>query len=291
MVRFPLLNRRISAPKTGPKTLPQNLRFRALVPGLMGAGVRTLRIGGWRLLALYTASQALLLVFFSPVIHWMFTEALAAAGLHAVDSAALTSILGNGVSVVWIAGLCVLAVVGVCVQLTLLVLAAARVRAGLSLKPAALARELGPVLRRLPRLGSLPLVWYLFLVLPLAQAGFFSVLTHSIAVPNFVTGELLKSTSGVVAYVSFLLIIGTLGTRFSLALPIFALGRVPGTQAMRLSWRVTRRTDPALLVAGAAAAAAAFFSGAVLVAAALLPTLVADLAAPGLASVDRKSVV
>lgn len=282
MVNFPMLDRQVQA---SGKVLPANLRFRALVPGLLGAGWRTLRTGGWRLLALYAATQALLLMLFSPLIRWMFTEALAAAGLHAVDSAALASILGNGVSAAWIAGLCVLAVLGVCVQLTLLVLAAARVRAGLSLKPAALARELVPVLRRLSSPGSLPLVWYLFLVLPLAQAGFFSVLTHSIAVPNFISGELLKSTPGVIAYVVFLLVIGTLGTRFAAALPIFALGKVSGGRAMRLSWRVTHRTDPALLVAGAAAVAAAFFAGALLVTAALLPTLAADLAAPGLAAV------
>ncbi|MBD7994007.1 glycerophosphoryl diester phosphodiesterase membrane domain-containing protein [Arthrobacter sp. Sa2CUA1] len=281
MVRFPLLDRTVRTPQA----LPGELRVRTLIPGLLGAGWRTLRTGGWRLLALYAATQALLLVLFSPLIRWMFTEALAAAGLHAVDSAALTSIMGNGGSAAWIAGLCLLAIVGVGGQLTLLVLAAARVRAGLSLQPAALVRDLGSVLRRAPRLSSLPLVWYLFLVLPLAQAGFFSVLTHSIAVPNFVTGELLKSTPGLVAYVLFLLVIGTLGTRFSLALPIFALGRVSGSRAMRLSWLVTRRTDPALLAAGAAAAAAAFVGGGVLVAGALLPVLAVDLAAPGLASV------
>uniref|UniRef100_UPI00289D142D glycerophosphoryl diester phosphodiesterase membrane domain-containing protein n=1 Tax=Arthrobacter sp. TaxID=1667 RepID=UPI00289D142D len=279
MVKAPMPENRVRPPKAR----PDNLRFRTLVPGLLRAGWMTLRLGGWRLLALYAATQAVLLLLFSPVIRWMFTEALAAAGLHAVDSAALVSVLGNGGSVAWIAGLCVLAVLGVSLQLALLVLAAARVRAGLTLRPAALARELLPVLRRLPRPGSLPLAWYLFLVLPLAQAGFFSVLTHSIAVPNFISGELLKSTSGIIAYVIFLVAVGTLGTRFALALPIFVLGRVSGGRAMRLSWRVTGRTDRALLATGAIAIVAAFFSGTVLVAAALLPTLAADLAAPAAA--------
>ncbi|MBD8043812.1 glycerophosphoryl diester phosphodiesterase membrane domain-containing protein [Arthrobacter sp. Sa2BUA2] len=259
--------------------------FRALVPGLLGAGWRTLRTGGWRLLALYAVSQAVLLMFFSPLIRWMFTEALSAAGMYAVDSAALASLLGNGGSIAWLTGLCLVAVLGVSLQLMLLVVAAARVRAGLGLHPAALARVLLPVLRRLLRPGSLPLAWYLFLVLPLAQAGFFSVLTHSIAVPNFISGELLKSTPGAVSYVIFLLVAGTLGIRFSLALPIFALARVTGGSSMRLSWCLTRRTDFALTAAGAAAAAAAFVCGAVLVAASLLPTLAADLAAPGLAAV------
>ncbi|MSR97478.1 hypothetical protein FYJ28_01415 [Arthrobacter sp. BL-252-APC-1A] len=268
------------ARRAGLQEWPAGLRSRVLFPALLKAGWSILRRGGWRLLLVYALSQAVPLAIISPLIHWMFTEALAAAGVHAVDSAALASAFGNGRSLGWIAAICVLAVATVSLQLSVLVVAAGRVRSGLSLGPAALFRGMLPVLKRLPRLGSLPLGVYLFLVVPLTQAGLFSVLTHSIAVPNFVSGEMLKSTPGTLAYVGFLMVVGTLALRYSLAVPFFALGGVAGGKAMRLSWQVTSRTTLALLAAGAAATAGALLAGAALVFLSLLPTLAADLFLP-----------
>lgn len=264
--------------------VPPGLAFRSLFPGLLRAGRDLLKNGGWRLLAVYAVSQAIPLALVVPLIHWMFIQALASTGAHAVDSAGIAGMLGNGVSLAWIAGLSVVALLAVSLQLSLLLLAAAQVRSGGSLRPSALAAKVRPLLRRLALPGFLPLGAYLFLAVPLTQAGFFSVLTHSIAVPNFVSGEMLKSTPGTVAYVAFLVVVGTLALRYSLAVPLFAVGGVTGGKAMRLSWRVTGRTTPALLAAGAVGVAAAFLAGAGLVVLALLPTLAADLLLPSAAA-------
>ncbi|MGW9403770.1 glycerophosphodiester phosphodiesterase family protein [Arthrobacter sp. NPDC055585] len=268
----------------GRTPLPAALGFRSLVPGLIRAGWDLLKKGSWRLLAVYAVSQALPLLLVSPLIHWMFTQALSSTGVHAVNSAWISEMLANRVSLAWVVGLSVLALLTVSLQLSFLVLAASQVRAGGSLRPAALIVRLRPVVRRLARPGFLPLGAYLFLAVPLTQAGFFSVLTHAVSIPNFVSGEMLKSTQGTLVYVVFLVVVGTVALRCSLAVPLFAVCGVPGGKAMRLSWRVTGQTTPALLVAGAAAAATGLFAGACLVVLALLPTLGADLLLPGAAA-------
>lgn len=266
--------------RSGRQVLPAALAFRSLLPGLLRAGRDLLTLGGWRLIAVYAAGQALPLLLVSPLIHWMFTQALASTGAQAVNSAGISEMLGNRVSLAWLVGLCVLALLTVSLQLGVLVVAAAQVRAGGSLRPSVLLRLVWPMIRRLLRPGSLPLGAYLFLAVPLTQAGFFSVLTHSISIPNFVSGEMLKSMPGTLTYVSFLVVVGTLALRYSLAVPLFAVGGVPGGRAMRLSWRVTGRTTPALLVGGAAAVLAGLLAGALLVFLTLLPTLAADLVLP-----------
>ncbi|MER2133124.1 MAG: glycerophosphodiester phosphodiesterase [Arthrobacter sp.] len=259
---------------------PAGLAFRSLLPGLLRAGRDLLKLGGWRLLAVYAATQALPLLLVSPLLHWMFTQALASTGAVAVNSAGIAAMLVNRVSLAWLAGLSVLALLTVSLQLAVLVVAAAQVRAGGTLRPAVLLRICRPLIRRLLRPGSLSLGAYLFLAVPLTQAGFFSALTHSISIPNFVSGEMLKSTQGTLIYVSFLVVVGTIALRYSLAVPLFAMGGINGAKAMRLSWRMTGRTTPALLAGGAVAVVVGMLSGAVLVMLALLPTLAADLLLP-----------
>ncbi|UYB37498.1 glycerophosphoryl diester phosphodiesterase membrane domain-containing protein [Arthrobacter koreensis] len=265
---------------TARPTAPDGLAFRRLVPGLLRAGWDVLRRGGWRLLVVYALSQVIPLALVSPLIHWMFTQALASAGAHAVTSEAITGMLASGISVTWLAGLCVVALLAVSLQLSVLVVAVDQVRRGAGLRPRILRAKLLSLMRRLTRPGFLPLGMYLFLVVPLTQAGVFSVLTHSIAIPNFVSGELLKSTQGTLVYASFLLVAGTAALRYSLAVPLFAVYGVPGGKAMRLSRRATARTFPALLAAGGTAAAAALLAGAALVVLTILPTLAADLVYP-----------
>ncbi|MDF2496447.1 MAG: hypothetical protein K0Q86_79 [Arthrobacter koreensis] len=265
---------------TARPTAPDGLAFRRLVPGLLRAGWDVLQRGEWRLLVVYALSQVIPLALVSPLIHWMFTQALASAGAHAVTSEAITGMLASGISVTWLAGLCVVALLAVSLQLSVLVVAVDQVRRGAGLRPRILRAKLLSLMRRLTRPGFLPLGMYLFLVVPLTQAGVFSVLTHSIAIPNFVSGELLKSTQGTLVYASFLLVAGTAALRYSLAVPLFAVYGVPGGKAMRLSRRATARTFPALLAAGGTAAAAALLAGAALVVLTILPTLAADLVYP-----------
>ncbi|GAA1353059.1 glycerophosphodiester phosphodiesterase [Arthrobacter koreensis] len=265
---------------TARPTAPDGLAFRRLVPGLLRAGWDVLQRGGWRLLVVYALSQVIPLALVSPLIHWMFTQALASAGAHAVTSEAITGMLASGISVTWLAGLCVVALLAVSLQLSVLVVAVDQVRRGAGLRPRILGAQLLSLMRRLTRPGFLPLGMYLFLVVPMTQAGVFSVLTHSIAIPNFVSGELLKSMQGTLVYASFLLVAGTAALRYSLAVPLFAVYGVPGGKAMRLSRRATARTFPALLAAGGTAAAAALLAGAALVVLTILPTLAADLVYP-----------
>src|SRR5690606_7441241 len=145
--------------------------------------------------------------------------------------------------------LLIVALWAVSLQLTVLVLAVRQIRVSGQLSLRVLASDIGAVVRKLFRVGSLGLLWYLFLVLPLAQFGFFSALTRGIAVPSFITGELTKSVVGTIAYIVFLIIAAEVNVRLALTLPVFALSKASGIRSMLLSWRLTRRVGGSLQLA------------------------------------------
>ena len=62
-----------------------NVTLTALVRDLPRAAWQQVRFGGWRMLLLYVILQGVIAVILAPVLRWIFVEALAAAGLRAVD--------------------------------------------------------------------------------------------------------------------------------------------------------------------------------------------------------------
>ena len=258
------------------RPLDPELRQRALLSGLPVAAWRTLRAGGWRLLLVHVLAQVAVLLIALPVIRWLFAEALRNTGMHGVDLAELRWQSGSSISLGLLGLVFTIALWAASLQLTLLVIAVRRVRVGESLAPRPLLAELGRVLRKLAKPSSLGLLWYVFLVLPLAQFGFFSVLTHTIAVPSFISGELVKTLPGLIGYVVFLLIAAEINVRLALTLPLFALSGATGGQSMRLSARLTGRIGLGLQGAFVAVLLCAFLLGMLLSVVALLPTVVAD---------------
>ncbi len=277
-----------SDPTAQPGT--DQLGFRSLLTGLPLAAWRQLRFGGWRMLLLYGVLQGLVALICAPILRWLFSEALAAAGLRAVDMATIGGLLATPLSLGLLALILGLALCVVSVQLMVLVLATRRVRLGEAITLRAVAGDTLRVLKKLFRPGSLGLLWYLFLVLPLAQFGFLSVLTHAIAIPSFVSGELVKSVPGIIGYAVFLVAAGVINVRLALTLPLFALGSVGGFRSMRLSWRMTRRLDLPLQLAFLLVLFTSAVALTALVALSLLPTALTDLVAadlsPGVAAVS-----
>lgn len=243
---------------------------------------RTIRAGGWRLVALYAGSQLAIILIAFPVIRWLFAEALRASGMVGLDLGALSIGPGLPVTLLLIVVITLLAFWLISLQLALLIIALGRIRAGESLHLRVVAADLGHIAKKLVRPSSAPLVGLLFFLMPLANFGFISVLTRAISVPAFITGELEKTATGTIALIVFFAVIAFLNLRFALALPIFALSDATGGRAMRASWRLTRGflTRGAVLAAGALAILFGSFGIGLVSAFALIPTAVSDLVTP-----------
>jgi glycerophosphoryl diester phosphodiesterase len=154
------------------------------------AAFGTVRAGGWRLIALYIGSQLAIIIVALPIIRWLFAEALRAGGMVGVDLAALVPGRDLTVTTLLIVIIAMLAFWLLSLQLALLVSAVGRVRAGETLRIRVVVTDLGHISRKLLRPSSIPLLGLLFILMPLANFGFLSVLTRAISVPAFITGEL-----------------------------------------------------------------------------------------------------
>ncbi|MGB4135583.1 MAG: glycerophosphoryl diester phosphodiesterase membrane domain-containing protein, partial [Microbacterium sp.] len=243
---------------------------------LLTTGVRVLRRGGPALALLYVLSQAAITLAAMPVLGWLVREALAAAGLVGIDMPQLGRVFASPVSIGLFLLVLVLGYLLVLGQLLLLLVAVRRTLAGEELHLPAVINDVTLLFRRLLHPSSLGLAPYLLLLLPLAGFGFFSVLTRTIAVPSFITGELTKTVPGTIGYVVFLLVIGFLCERFALTLPLFSVAEISGAAAVRLSWRLTRRNQSALALAIVAIAITGMVAGFLLLLTSIAPTLLTD---------------
>lgn len=249
---------------------------------LLAGAWRSVRAGGLRLLGLMLLFHAAILVIAAPLIAWLFREAMRANGMVAFDPGNMR--IGGGIAITFalIVLICALAFWVVAAQFTVIVVALRRSRFGLPLTVRALMHDLGRVARKLLRPSSLPLVAYLFVLLPLTGFGFTTALAQSIAVPPFISGELMKGQVSAAAWIVLMIVLAVLNIRFSVTLPVFVLTDATGGRAMRLSWRLTRgRAVISLVGAVLTVLVAATLATLALVIAAIVPTAVTDEVAPG----------
>lgn len=137
----------------------------------------------------------------------------------------------------------------------------------------------------LRRPSSLLLIPYLVLLVPLGQAGIGSVLSRWVAIPAFVSDELLKEPRNALIYAAVLLVLWWLNLRLILTVPLLVLEPIGVATALGRSWRLTRWRSVrvfALLAAVLVPMAVALGMVALL---AILPVMASDAAAPGSSSV------
>lgn len=256
---------------------------RAKAPGiwseyrlLLARGWGLVRAGGARLAALILISHLLILGIALPVIGWLFREALQANGMPGLDLAQLRP--GGGITLTLALIVAIIALAFWLISLQFTAFVTLLHRPGISGR--GLLREFGRVSRKLLRPTSLPLLLYLFLLLPLTGFGFTSALTRGIAIPSFVSGELFKSFSSGVALIVVLLLLALLNIRLALTVPIFVL--TTGGRSARSSWRLTRglRASVPLVLAITTVIMLGGVAAVALTIAAIIPTVLTDLLAP-----------
>lgn len=238
---------------------------------------QTVRSAWLPLVSTMLAFQIVLLIVVSPLIGWLFREALRANGMFALDFSTISITGGLSVTLTLLVVILLLAFWVIILQFAALLVLLSRARNHEEIQFAAVARSLGGIARKLVRPSSFPLFLYLFFILPLSGFGFVSVLSQGIAIPSFISGELMKSPMSSAIWAGFMLLLTLLNLRFAVSIPIFLFTQATGGRAMRLSWRVTRGWASVRL---ALAALLVLITAAVvtllLVIAAVIPTAITD---------------
>lgn len=258
---------------------------KTLLPALLGSARWQILHSGWRMFLLYLLFQGATTLIALPVIFWLFREVLSAAGLHGVDMSTLGNFLTVPASLALFVVLVWLALAVMSLQLASLLLACRQLRSLGTFTFAQLGSDLAGMGKKLLRPSSFAMLLYLFFILPLTGFGFLSALTRTIAIPEFISGELMKSTGGQIGFALFLLAVVAVNVRLALVLPIFALTDAKGFACYRQSWRRTRHAFLSLLFAMVIVVVLANVVGFVLIAAGTLPTALTDAVAPSLSPV------
>jgi glycerophosphoryl diester phosphodiesterase len=248
---------------------------------ILRVGWRNVKTAGLRLIGVAIALQLVMLLIASPLMSWLFSEALRANGMLALDLGSLQFTGGIGITLGLLFVIMLLALWLASVQFTILVQLLNRARTGQPSTLRTIGSDLARLMRKLLRPSALPLLGYLFFILPLSGFGFVSVLSQGIAVPSFISGELMKTPLSASVWVGFMLLIALLNLRFALSLPLFAMTSVTGGKSLRLSWRLTRgwaavKLALAVIVVLLAAALASF----ALFLIAIIPTVISDEVMP-----------
>ncbi|MFY9712967.1 MAG: glycerophosphodiester phosphodiesterase, partial [Microbacterium sp.] len=204
-----------------------------------------------------------------------------ASGLTAVTTTSaaqfLRSPLGVGIAAVSLV-LVVLALLG---QTAVFVAVADLRRRDADLSARAVARRMRiRVAALLRRPSTLLLVPYLVLIVPLGHAGIGSILTQWVAIPAFVTDELMKTPLHAVLYTALLVLVWWLNLRLIFTIPLLVLEHVGVPAAIARSWRFTRWRSIriAALLAGVLVPMAVMLGALALIVP--LPTLASDQAEP-----------
>lgn len=208
---------------------------------LLRSGWRGVRAGGGALLCVMLAFHLVLLVLAAPLLSWLFREALWADGMLGLDFAATPLTGGILISLILIVVIGVLAFWLTALQAIAIIAVLQAASAGERVTVRALGASLAGNARRLLRVSSWPLAIVLLLLMPVTGFGFGSVLTQGIAIPQFVSSEVMKNPITAPLWVALLLLLLWLTLRLSASLPVFATNTVTsGRAAMRQSWRLTR---------------------------------------------------
>lgn len=252
-----------------------------LYVSLVGGAWRAVTRGGWKLFAVMLTFYVVMVAVASPLLSWLFREALRANGMVAVDLGTFSIGRGAGWSLLLLMLLATIAFWLASLQFIVVVVMLRRAQKGLAQTAKSVWGDVVRVFKKLLRPSSYVLALYMFVVLPLTGFGFVDTLASHISVPQFISGELMKDTSTAVAWVLLMVALAVVNIKFALCLPIFASTKVTGAQAMKLSWRFMKLGPIIALVAAVATVllGAGLGSGVVL-ALVVFPTYLADLIAP-----------
>lgn len=185
--------------------------------------------------------QGALTLLILPLSNRLFTWVLASADIDGISQESLGKLLTSPVALMALGLNGLIVALALFAQIAVLTSLAHRANEGAPL-------TVHEVLREVIRSGRALLSWqvllfgvYGFVLLPLAEMSIVSDLTAHIAIPRFISDELMKTGGGIALYAGALFLIAYLALRLSLTQSALLRGDRTVLAAMRTSLRLTRQ--------------------------------------------------
>jgi len=194
--------------------------------------------GAWIVITAILQGAVLLLAV--PALQAVFGTALAASGVTSLTLDTAARFFTSPGALVLFVLLTVLALAALLLQAAVFTLTAVMQQSSGRMPGARVlvARVLQRI-RALARPSTLLLIPYAFLIAPLGNASLGSVFSHWLSIPNFIGGELSKTTGGAIVYTAALVVIWYANLRLILVVPFALAGDATVPQAFGLSWQAT----------------------------------------------------
>jgi len=173
--------------------------------------------------------------FLAALVRWT----LRTIDIHGVNVYTVDDVATSPLAVLVLLGIAAVATILVLAEVTLFAVIGHLTLEGEPVTFTSVLRRSRTTARKAASWQGLLLIPYLTVLLPISEVGFSSVLTQHIALPKFISGELLKTTSGTVLYVVVLGTVVYAMLRFLLFPAIVASGDDTIVQALGRSFRMT----------------------------------------------------
>ncbi|PDY45217.1 glycerophosphoryl diester phosphodiesterase membrane domain-containing protein [Bacillus pseudomycoides] len=198
-------------------------RKRLSIPGVMRHSFQTVQFAFWNVLAFQLVYKLLAAIVFIPLFGMIFNKLLYFGGYANATNDELLAFLKTPYGIAAIFILSILALFLIFTEFAVLIIISyfAHKRQKVKLRPI-----LYKTVTYLPSLFTYCLpgfVLYAVVLLPLLSVGYKSALIPEIQIPNFITGELFKTTMGQVGYYAFFAVVAYLNLRWIFVLPIIVL--------------------------------------------------------------------
>ena len=198
-------------------------RKRLSIPGVMKHSFQTVQFAFWNVLAFQLVYKLLAAIVFIPLFGMIFNKLLYFGGYANATNDELLAFLKTPYGIATIFILSILALFLIFTEFAVLIIISyfAHKRQKVKLRPI-----LYKTVTYLPSLFTYCLpgfVLYAVVLLPLLSMGYKSALIPEIQIPNFITGELFKTTMGQVGYYAFFAVVAYLNLRWIFVLPIIVL--------------------------------------------------------------------
>ncbi|HDR7947359.1 MULTISPECIES: glycerophosphoryl diester phosphodiesterase membrane domain-containing protein [Bacillus cereus group] len=210
-------------------------RKRLSIPGVMSHSFQTVKFAFWNVLTFQLAYKLLAAIVFVPLFGIIFNKLLYFGGYANATNDELLVFLKTPYGILAIVILSLLALFLIFTEFAVLIIISyfAHKRQKVKLRPI-----LYKTVTYLPTLFTYCLpgfILYAVVLLPLLNMGYETALIPQIQIPNFITGELFKTTMGQVGYYTFFAVVAYLNLRWIFVLPIVVLEQKPFRTAARKS--------------------------------------------------------
>ncbi|ACM11110.1 glycerophosphodiester phosphodiesterase (glycerophosphoryl diester phosphodiesterase) [Bacillus cereus Q1] len=196
---------------------------------------QTVKFAFWNVLTFQLAYKLLAAIVFVPLFGIIFNKLLYFGGYANATNDELLAFLKTPYGILAIVILSLLALFLIFTEFAVLIIISyfAHKRQKVKLRPI-----LYKTVTYLPTLFTYCLpgfILYAVVLLPLLNMGYETALIPQIQIPNFITGELFKTTMGQVGYYTFFAVVAYLNLRWIFVLPIVVLEQKPFRVAARKS--------------------------------------------------------